>query len=63
VELAARLRESRADLPVLFVSGYTREATLPLSVDGSVSRFLQKPFTVDALVTALEEMTSGEPDE
>lgn len=60
VELATRIRETRPDLPVLFVSGYTRERTLPLDLEEPVTRFLQKPFTIDALVFAVHEML-GKP--
>jgi CheY-like chemotaxis protein len=56
LELCTRIREARPDLPVLFVSGYTREATLPLDVEGPVTRFLQKPFTTHALLQAVEDM-------
>lgn len=60
LELSTRIREARPDLPVLFVSGYTREATLPLDIQGPMTRFLQKPFTIDALKSTVEEML-GKP--
>lgn len=63
LELATSIRTARPDLPVLFVSGYTREATLPLDLEGPDTRFLQKPFTIDALVTSVEEMLGRPADE
>jgi two-component system cell cycle sensor histidine kinase/response regulator CckA len=41
-ELARRLRATRPDLPILFISGY--------GDTGTVSPFLQKPFSPDDLV-------------
>jgi two-component system cell cycle sensor histidine kinase/response regulator CckA len=49
--LAARLRAERADLPIVFVSGYAEE-----DVAGGVAArqaFLAKPFGVEALAEAL----------
>ena len=41
-ELARRLRATRPDLPILFISGY--------GDSGTISPFLQKPFSPDELV-------------
>lgn len=60
LELSTKIREARPDLPVLFVSGYTREAALPLDIQGPMTRFLQKPFTIDGLKSTVEEML-GKP--
>jgi two-component system cell cycle sensor histidine kinase/response regulator CckA len=51
-ELVARLRDEGATLPVVFVSGYSDEASTP---DGaSAERALEKPFTGEALLRALD---------
>jgi signal transduction histidine kinase/CheY-like chemotaxis protein len=51
-ELAARLRAEGASLPVVFVSGYSDEAAAP--ADARDERALEKPFTGDALLRALD---------
>ena len=48
-ELAARLRESRPDLPVVFISGYVPAEAEALAEDP----FLGKPFSPDALLSAI----------
>jgi signal transduction histidine kinase/CheY-like chemotaxis protein len=52
-ELAARLAGQRPDLPVVFVSGYSDEMP-SLPVVSSRASFVAKPFTVAALVDAVE---------
>jgi two-component system cell cycle sensor histidine kinase/response regulator CckA len=52
VELAVRARERRPDLPVVFVSGYTGDATLATS-DDPATAFLAKPFDGDELLKAV----------
>jgi len=53
-ELARRLGAGRADLKVLFVSGYTDRG---FAVPGpAASLFLQKPFTPDALAGKVREV-------
>src|SRR4051812_40366064 len=52
VELAVRARELRPDLPVVFVSGYTGDATLAASEDPATA-FLAKPFDGDELLRAV----------
>jgi two-component system cell cycle sensor histidine kinase/response regulator CckA len=50
IELADRLRTARADMPVLYISGYTDMAIVR---DGLLSQdvaFLQKPFTPEDLL-------------
>lgn len=58
-ELASRLRGSRPDLPVIFMSGYagealTRDGTLP-----SGSAFIQKPFKPSVLSTTVRDTLAG----
>ncbi len=54
-ELADQLRTAHPDLPILFMSGYpgTEIERRGLKVDRAT--FLQKPFTPDALVTAVND--------
>lgn len=56
IELADRLRTSRSDLPVLYISGYTDMAIVR---DGLLSQdvaFLQKPFTPDDLLRKVRQV-------
>ncbi len=62
-ELAGRLRLRRSELPVLFLSGYTGDEVLDELHSHPRQAFLQKPFSPDALVAALEELlTPGAGD-
>jgi CheY-like chemotaxis protein len=56
--LAQRFVESRPDLPVLFVSGYTDEG-LPLSAGFPSVRFLSKPFQASVLTRTVREILDG----
>jgi CheY-like chemotaxis protein len=56
-ELVARLRVERPSLPVLFMSGYARNAAI--RSDDRRTRFLQKPFTVPALEQAVAELLAA----
>lgn len=60
-DLVARFRLARPDLRVLFITGYSRVATLP--PEDVTTRILRKPFTPSALVDAVQEMlaTAGWP--
>jgi PAS domain S-box-containing protein len=49
-ELAQRARGILPELPVLFMSGYTREAAVRAGKVGSEVDYLEKPFTPEALV-------------
>lgn len=54
-ELAATLRGERPDLPVVFMSGYADDVIQrQLAEDGSLPNVLAKPFTMDALRTAVQ---------
>ena len=55
-ELVTRLRGERADVPVLFMSGFVRNAALGDAPADRRTRFLQKPFTVPALQHAVAEL-------
>jgi len=54
--LAARLREARPDLPVLFVSGYEPGLLFPDGLPHGRSGFLQKPFTTEDLARAVRSL-------
>jgi two-component system cell cycle sensor histidine kinase/response regulator CckA len=53
--LAQRFVESRPNLAVLFVSGYTR-VRLPLRPDNPKMRFLMKPFSAVELASTVREL-------
>ena len=55
-ELVRHLRERRAGLKVVFMSGYTQGTLELASMDQRATRFLPKPFTADQLVGALKEL-------
>jgi signal transduction histidine kinase/CheY-like chemotaxis protein len=55
-DLASGLMAARPDLPVLFMSGYTRNATLPAGGPDGQVHFLEKPFTPGALAIKLREI-------
>ena len=53
-ELAARLRELRPEMSVIFISGYT-DSSISAQVGSAGSYFLQKPFTADALLRVVNQ--------
>ncbi len=55
-ELVNKIRTERADLPVLFMSGYARNAAIRGAPGDRRTRFLQKPFTVPAFQQAVAEL-------
>jgi len=57
-DLALRLRESNPELTTLFMSGYTDHTLLSKSTDGSPVPYIQKPFTVDLLLSRVAEAMS-----
>jgi PAS domain S-box-containing protein len=54
-ELSERVRAIRPAIRTLYMSGYTDDAVVLHEVLGANVAFLQKPFTVDALVRAVRE--------
>ena len=54
--LAGRLRETRPQLAVLFVSGYEAGLLFPDGLPAGRSAFLQKPFTTEALARAVRSL-------
>jgi FixJ family two-component response regulator len=54
IELLERGRAIRSDLPAIFMSGYTASAMDDRQLPSAVT-FLEKPFTVAQLDTAVRE--------
>jgi hypothetical protein len=61
-ELAERIRESRQDLKVLYISGYTDDDAVRTGAIPPGSKFLQKPFTLGALVGKVKEALVASDD-
>jgi two-component system cell cycle sensor histidine kinase/response regulator CckA len=55
-ELYRQLRESRPDLRVLFMSGYTEDVIAPHGVLEDGTDFIEKPFGVDRLARKVREV-------
>jgi DNA-binding NtrC family response regulator len=55
-QVAAELVTQRPELRVLFMSGHTDEAIMPLPLAGTDTAFIQKPFTHDRLAAAVREL-------
>ena len=51
--LVEQLRQSRRDLPVLYVTGYSDDARVREELKAAGARLLEKPFTAQALVDAV----------
>ncbi|HEY3489789.1 MAG TPA: response regulator [Candidatus Deferrimicrobiaceae bacterium] len=56
LELSSRLSERFPRMRVLFISGYTGETVLEEGMLDERSAFLQKPFSPDALVSAVRSV-------
>ena len=54
-ELAERMREATPDVKVLYVSGYTDDDDVLAAKFPPGAHFLQKPFTLSALVTKVRQ--------
>ena len=54
-QVAARIRATRPDLPVLFISGYSDQA-YARDLHGPRSRFIEKPFTSEVLLACAGEL-------
>jgi two-component system, cell cycle sensor histidine kinase and response regulator CckA len=60
-DLAEGMREWLPNLQVLYVSGYSNDQSVHTGDFPTGSRFLQKPFTLSALVTKVREALDGVP--
>jgi two-component system cell cycle sensor histidine kinase/response regulator CckA len=56
--MAREIRNRRPELPVLFMSGYAEE-TLRREIDIPNMHFLPKPFSVQQIVSAVENALRG----
>jgi PAS domain S-box-containing protein len=59
-ELSEKLAENRPQLKVLFTSGYTDDTVVRNGVKNDETNFLQKPFSLDALVRKVREVLDAE---
>ncbi len=59
-ELADALRRRAPDLKVIFISGYAADATVERN-DVAGQGFIQKPFTVEELLTRVRQVLDGVP--
>ncbi len=55
-KLAQLLMDARAELKVLYMSGYTEKIIATQDNSGQVTAFLQKPFTIDGLLQKVREL-------
>lgn len=55
VELQRRIAESAAGLPVIAISGHGEETTRRRALEAGATTFLDKPFSDDALLDAIEK--------
>jgi CheY-like chemotaxis protein len=58
-ELARRLREGRASLPVIFMSGYTDDVVLRRGLLESGVPFLEKPLSPVKLAQKMRQVLDG----
>ncbi|MCX6543698.1 MAG: response regulator [Acidobacteria bacterium] len=58
-ELATRLAETRPEIKVLYMSGYTDDAVARHGALGSAIHFIAKPFTAGNLTLKMREMLDG----
>jgi two-component system, cell cycle sensor histidine kinase and response regulator CckA len=61
IDTAQLIGETRPDMRVMYLSGYTDERVLRHGPLAPGHAFLQKPFTPDALLLTLRELLDREP--
>jgi CheY-like chemotaxis protein len=54
-ELARRVRESRPEMMVLFMTGYAESEALRLALVGAAQTHIQKPFKVSSLLARVAD--------
>ena len=59
--LARRLQSEHPAMPVLYVSGYSRDICEESDLLGPGRQFLEKPFALPQLARAMEELLSSAP--
>lgn len=60
LDLARRIQAIQPHLTTVFMSGYTENAVLQEAVRNPRSTYIQKPFTVDLLLTSVAAALAGE---
>lgn len=55
-ELVKRIKSSHPDVRVLFLSGYTEDTLIKYGVTGEDSFFLEKPFSIQTLLSKISEI-------
>ena len=55
-DLVSELRARGVSVPVLFMSGYTRDATLPSGVDDAAIELIEKPFSGGELLARVRDV-------
>lgn len=60
LQLAADLEESGADVPIVFVSGYSWSALTDQGIESGAVRVLRKPFSPTRLMEAVSDLISGD---
>jgi len=60
-ELAERMRSLGPGLPVLYISGYVRDADARAALFGNQSTFVSKPFTPETLTEKVRELLAAAP--
>jgi DNA-binding NarL/FixJ family response regulator len=58
-DLAARLRQSRADLKVLYTSGYSDDAGALRDIQVNGPGFMQKPYSPESLARQVRTLLGG----
>jgi len=61
-ELAREARRRRPALPVLFATGYARDAVFHASRDEPDGQLLLKPFTYEILTRKVRQVLDSQPD-
>jgi signal transduction histidine kinase/ActR/RegA family two-component response regulator len=60
-EVARALRETRPDLRVAYLSGYSNDQEVARQVGMNLARFIQKPYDPDDLLRQVQELTGKAP--
>ncbi len=60
-ELAQRIRSTRREARVLYMSGYNDDAIVRQGVSVDEASFIQKPFTLDALTRKVRQLLDSPP--
>lgn len=60
-ELAVRLRSLQPDLITVFMSGYADTDALHKVMQNAMTTFIQKPFTIDVLLSGVAKALGAQP--